>query len=134
MVSEQQGVVKLALPKGRMQDRVFRLLADAGVELQQSSRGYRPRVSLDGFDAKILKPQNALEMLHSGTRDLGFGGADWVRELDVERRWQRAGGPSRPAGPGRRRQLLELGARLAGVQPGRPGRHRRRRTVLLLRD
>jgi ATP phosphoribosyltransferase len=84
MVKEQAGVVKLALPKGRMQDRVFRLLSDAGVDLQISSRGYRPRVSLDGFDAKILKPQNALEMLHSGTRDLGFGGADWVRELDVE--------------------------------------------------
>jgi ATP phosphoribosyltransferase len=84
MVVESQSVVKLALPKGRMQDRVFRLLSDAGVELQQSSRGYRPRVSLEGFDAKILKPQNALEMLHSGTRDLGFGGADWVRELDVE--------------------------------------------------
>ncbi len=84
MVPPSDNLVKLALPKGRMQQRVFELLSDAGVELTLSSRGYRPRVSLDGFDAKILKPQNALEMLHAGTRDLGFGGADWVRELDVE--------------------------------------------------
>ena len=84
MVTESENTVKLALPKGRMQERVFQLLKDAGIELGLSSRGYRPRLSLAGFDAKILKPQNALEMMHSGTRDLGFGGADWVRELDVE--------------------------------------------------
>lgn len=84
MVPPSDNLVKLALPKGRMQQRVFDLLSDAGVELTLSSRGYRPRVSLEGFDAKILKPQNALEMLHAGTRDIGFGGADWVRELDVE--------------------------------------------------
>ncbi|RMH25717.1 MAG: ATP phosphoribosyltransferase [Planctomycetota bacterium] len=83
MVPPSDNLVKLALPKGRMQQRVFDLLSDAGVELTLSSRGYRPRVSLEGFDAKILKPQNALEMLHAGTRDIGFGGADWVRELDV---------------------------------------------------
>ena len=84
MVLHSQCLVKLALPKGRMQSRVFNLLADAGVELTLSSRGYRPQVGLAGFDAKILKPQNALEMLHAGTRDIGFGGADWVRELDLD--------------------------------------------------
>lgn len=84
MVTPSENTVKLALPKGRMQDRVFKLLKDAGIELGLSSRGYRPRLSLPGFDAKILKPQNALEMMHSGTRDLGFGGVDWVTELGVE--------------------------------------------------
>lgn len=84
MVTENDGIVKLALPKGRMQGRVLTLLGDAGLEVQLPDRGYRPRLSLGGFEAKILKPQNALEMLHSGTRDIGFGGADWVRELGVE--------------------------------------------------
>jgi hypothetical protein len=28
-----------------------------------------------------LQPQNILGMLHAGTRDLGFAGADWVAEL-----------------------------------------------------
>ncbi|MEM9374406.1 MAG: ATP phosphoribosyltransferase [Planctomycetota bacterium] len=84
MVTQSDNTVKLALPKGRMQERVFGLLKDAGIDLRISSRGYRPKLSLPGFDAKILKPQNALEMMHSGTRDLGFGGADWVSELDVQ--------------------------------------------------
>ena len=35
-----------------------------------------------GYEAKLLKPQNIVEMLANGSRDLGFAGADWVRELD----------------------------------------------------
>jgi ATP phosphoribosyltransferase len=68
-----------------MHEGVVTLLAGAGIDLRQSdSRGYRPRLSLPGFDAKILKPQNVVEMLHSGTRDVGFAGADWVRELEAD--------------------------------------------------
>ncbi len=29
------------------------------------------------------QPQNILGMLHTGSRDIGFGGADWVAELGV---------------------------------------------------
>jgi ATP phosphoribosyltransferase len=69
-----------------MQEGVFALLADAGVRIRAGSRGYRPTVSLPGFEAKILKPQNIVEMLHHGSRDVGFAGADWVAELggDIE--------------------------------------------------
>lgn len=77
-------VLRLALPKGRMQDGVFSLLAAAGVQVRLGSRGYRPQLSLPGIDAKILKPQTILEMLHAGSRDLGFAGADWVQELGVD--------------------------------------------------
>ena len=76
--------IRLALPKGRMQNGVFALLAEAGIELQLGGRDYRPGLSLPGFDAKLLKPQNVVEMLHVGSRDLGFAGADWVAELDAE--------------------------------------------------
>lgn len=79
-----QTTLKLALPKGRMQEGVFALLADAGIHVRVGSRGYRPHVSLPGIDAKILKPQNVVEMLHAGSRDVGFAGADWVRELGAE--------------------------------------------------
>ena len=75
---------RLALPKGRMQDALFRLLRDAGVDCDAGLRSYRPDGLLPGFTAKILKPRNIVEMLHIGTRDAGFAGADWVGELDVE--------------------------------------------------
>ena len=55
--------LRLALPKGRMQAGVLRLLADAGIAVHAPERGYRPTISLPGVDTKILKPQNIIEML-----------------------------------------------------------------------
>ncbi len=65
-----------------MEPEVTRLLADAGIHITPTERGYRPRVSLADTEAKILKPQNIVEMLALGSRDVGFAGADWVAELD----------------------------------------------------
>lgn len=79
-----RAVLRLGLPKGRMQEGVFELLASAGVRLGRSARGYRPTISLDGVEVKILKPQNIVEMLAEGSRDLGFAGADWVGELELD--------------------------------------------------
>jgi ATP phosphoribosyltransferase len=79
-----QSVVKLALPKGRMQTNVAALLDEAGIKLRAGSRTYRPLVSLPNFEAKILKPQNIVEMIALGSRDLGFAGRDWVEELNAE--------------------------------------------------
>ena len=79
--AEGATTLHLALPKGRMHDGVVALLADAGIRVSASARGYRPTLSLPGVEAKILKPQNIIEMLDLGSRDVGFAGADWVAEL-----------------------------------------------------
>jgi ATP phosphoribosyltransferase len=76
--------IRFALPKGRMQHGVFSLFADAGIGLREGARNYRPELSIAGFEAKLLKPQSIVEMLHHGSRDLGFAGADWVAELSAE--------------------------------------------------
>jgi ATP phosphoribosyltransferase len=88
-------VLELGLPKGRMQAEVLKLMADAGLPVKADDRGYRPIVGAgdslpaeaDGlaraprFEAKFLKPQNIVEMIDLGSRDVGFAGADWTREL-----------------------------------------------------
>lgn len=77
--------LRLALPKGRMQSEVDRLLVDAGLELSATDRGYRPRlIGLERIETKRLKPQAIVSMLASGSRDLGFAGVDWVEELDLD--------------------------------------------------
>lgn len=76
--------LKLALPKGRMEKGVLALLHDARIDVRAGNRAYRPVISLPEFEVKILKPQNIVEMLHHGVRDVGFAGADWVAELGVE--------------------------------------------------
>ena len=82
--NSRNGTVHLALPKGRMEESIRRLLGDAGVSLAFDRRGYRPTLALDGFETKNLKPQNIVEMLHAGSRDVGFAGADWVAEKGAE--------------------------------------------------
>src|SRR5437667_309688 len=75
--------LRLGLPKGRMEQGVLTLLSDAGIRIRPGARGYRPDVSLPDTEAKTLKPQNIVEMLALGSRDLGFAGADWVAELEA---------------------------------------------------
>jgi ATP phosphoribosyltransferase len=77
-------VLRLALPKGHMQLAVEALLADAGIAVTRGGRSYRPRLSVPGVEVKLLKPQNIVKMLHAGSRDLGFAGADWVAELGAQ--------------------------------------------------
>lgn len=76
--------LEIALPKGRMADGVRALLGDAGIRLRSSDRGYRPTASVPWLSVKLLKPQNIVEMLAHGTRDVGFAGADWVAELQAD--------------------------------------------------
>jgi len=76
--------LRLALPKGRMQAGIFQLMSDSGLPVRAGSREYRPTLPLADVEAKILKPQTIVEMLHLGRRDLGFAGADWVAELGAE--------------------------------------------------
>lgn len=76
--------IRLALPKGRIQDGVFVLLNGAGLPVRSGARHYRPSLPLEGWEAKILKPQSIVRMLEAGSRDLGFTGADWVAELDAD--------------------------------------------------
>ena len=80
----RNGQVRLGLPTGRMKAGVNALLADSGIHLKLSDRGYRPQMDLPGFEVKVLKPQSIVEMLHLGSRDVGFAGADWVSELKAD--------------------------------------------------
>ena len=82
--STLQDLIHLAVPKGRIEAGVSALLADAGLGLRSGPRGYRPVTSVEGFEVKLLKPQNIVEMLAAGSRDIGFAGADWVEEKSAE--------------------------------------------------
>lgn len=84
MTESDATLLHLALPKGRMQEGVLTLLREAGIQVHLGARNYRPSISLDHVETKMLKPQNIVEMLHVGTRDIGFAGADWVAEKGAQ--------------------------------------------------
>ena len=48
-----------------------------------ADRTYRPLMSTDWLDAKIMKPQSVGELLELGSHDVGFTGIDWIRENDA---------------------------------------------------
>lgn len=77
-------IVHLAIPKGRTEASVTALLSDAGIHLRSGPRGYRPVSSVPDLEVKLLKPQNIVEMLAAGSRDVGFAGADWVAEKSAD--------------------------------------------------
>lgn len=81
---ESPSNIQLALPKGRMFDKLAELFSAAGCPLTLDARSYRASLELDGFSTKLLKPQSIVEMLGAGRRDIGFSGADWVTELDAD--------------------------------------------------
>ena len=53
-VLDANGQVRLGLPTGRMKAEVNALLADSGIHLKLSDRGYRPQMDLPGFPVKVL--------------------------------------------------------------------------------
>ena len=67
-----------------MERAVLQLLADGGVQVTPTARSYRPHVHFECAETKVLKPQNIIEMLMLGSRDVGFAGADWVAELSAD--------------------------------------------------
>ena len=78
-------MLRLALPKGRLQDGVLSLLAEAGVTFAfQSDRDYRPVVSDPRLAAKLVKVRAVPQLVALGNFELGFCGLDLVREADYE--------------------------------------------------
>ncbi len=77
-------MLKLALPKGRIYERVQALLSDCGLTLRLPERGYRPECSDDRLAVKILKAQNVSALVGLGSHDLGFSGHDWVMENQAD--------------------------------------------------
>jgi ATP phosphoribosyltransferase len=73
-------IMRLALPKGRLYNEVKKLLEDSGIKVSRTAREYRPSISVEGIEAKILKPRNIAQLVSLGKFDCGFTGEDWLIE------------------------------------------------------
>jgi len=76
--------LKMILPKGRIQEKVAALMARVGLSVRLNERSYRPSCTDDGFEVKMLKPQNVPQLVALGRHDCGFAGHDWVVEKDAD--------------------------------------------------
>lgn len=82
--SSSSPVLKLTLPKGRIQEKVGRLLDKVGLSFSVNARSYRPSCSDKQVEVKLLKPQNIPSLVALGRHDCGFTGSDWVVEQSAD--------------------------------------------------
>lgn len=72
--------LKLALPKGSLQDATVDLFRKAGFNVYVSSRSYRPSSDDDSLDLYLIRAQEIARYVHQGFIDCGITGRDWIYE------------------------------------------------------
>ena len=78
--------LKIALPKGSLQDSTVELFRKAGYNIYVSSRGYRPTSDDDDLELFLIRAQEIGRYVNDGFIDCGITGRDWIYEnrADVE--------------------------------------------------
>lgn len=72
--------LKIALPKGSLQDPTLKLLEKAGYNVYLSDRGLRPSSDDDSMDIYMIRAQEIAGYIDSGFLDCGITGFDWAYE------------------------------------------------------
>lgn len=85
---ELQGAdITIALPDGHQQTHVARILQRAGIGIDDypSSRANRrPRLDINGVNAKVIRPQDMPLQVANGYFDMAITGRDWLIERKSE--------------------------------------------------
>ena len=74
--------IRMVIPKGRIFNKVAKLLNDASIMLEANDRYYIPHIGDSEIEAKIMKPQNIAQLIELGSHDIGFTGHDWIVETE----------------------------------------------------
>lgn len=84
---KEEGValkLKIAVPKGSLQDATFSLFKKAGWDFRVGSRSYHPSVNDDEIEATLLRAQEIARYVEAGVLDVGITGYDNVCECDAD--------------------------------------------------
>ncbi|HOO55299.1 MAG TPA: ATP phosphoribosyltransferase [bacterium] len=73
-------VLKLALPKGSLQDMTFEIFRQAGYNITVGSRSYVMKFDDDTLEGWLFRAQEISRYVESGIVDAGITGHDWVLE------------------------------------------------------
>lgn len=76
--------LKIALPKGSLQEPTIKLLTQAGFNVYLSDRGLRPSSDDSDLDIYMIRAQEIGRYIDSGFIDCGITGLDWAHENGAE--------------------------------------------------
>lgn len=77
-------MLKIALPKGSLQEATFGLFKKAGWDFRVSSRSYHPTCDDQEIEATLLRAQEIARYVEAGILDVGITGYDNVRECNAD--------------------------------------------------
>ena len=80
-------MLRLALPDGHAQSPTVEALRAAGVAIDGYDDGIavrRPRIEIDGVEAKVIRPQDMPQQVALGHFDLAITGRDWLMDHLVQ--------------------------------------------------
>lgn len=72
--------LKLALPKGSLEEATYALMRKAGFNTSVSNRSYFPVVDDEELEVVLYRPQEMSRYVEDGVVDCGLTGHDWVVE------------------------------------------------------
>ena len=72
--------LKLALPKGSLEEATYSLMRKAGFNTSVTSRSYFPTVDDPELEVVLYRPQEMPRYVEDGVTDAGLTGHDWVVE------------------------------------------------------
>lgn len=72
--------IKLAIPKGSLQEATLKMFAKAGFKISVDERSYFPSIDDEEIGLVMLRAQEISKYVESGVIDCGITGGDWILE------------------------------------------------------
>ena len=76
--------LKIALPKGSLEEATYNLFKRAGFKINVSSRYYIPSIDDPEIEVVLFRPQEMSRYVEEGIVDCGLTGHDWIVENDSD--------------------------------------------------
>ncbi len=76
--------LKIAIPKGSLQEATLSILKKAGFFFSVSERSYFPSIDDDEIEAMIIRAQEIAQYVEDGIFDMGITGKDWIVENNAD--------------------------------------------------
>lgn len=75
--------IKLAIPKGSLQNYTLEVFRSAGFEIKVLERTYRLKIDDLEIEPFLLRPQEIPKYIERGKLDLGISGKDWILDSNA---------------------------------------------------
>jgi len=81
---ENMNKLKIAIPKGSLQEATLKILDKAGFNFSITERSYFPSIDDEEIEAMIIRAQEIARYVESGIFDMGITGKDWILECGAD--------------------------------------------------